>query len=225
MFAFFELLASLFISWKSSVIRNMWRVLFLFPCVTLFTSRFLKGSMSFLFFLSTFSNMQCCFWLSEKNKSRRRAKWRLALTINLGSFRSTWVWNPRCGIRRGAVSTGWLTETFCSELVRALWSKVGFLVFLSLIGPRLIPRTVHFTAPRLVGSFKSWSDVIQLQYSAFICICIISPRKVESQATCEPSQTLLQLVPDHFKLLAEVPLEGFRDSIEQTLLWNYVWWN
>lgn len=84
-----------------------------FPCIS-------EGLQGFVF-----SQTRCCFFSPTCGKNQWDAWTNTALTINLGSLKST----CRCG---ADVLTCWpLNEPFCSELVHALWSKVLFLLFLS----------------------------------------------------------------------------------------------
>lgn len=119
-----------------------------------------------------------------------------------------------CRIRCVVLLTGWLlNELFCSELIRALWSKVSFLVFLSLKVPRLIPHSAQarFTAPQLVGSFTVliWCHSATLQ--CFYLRQQIGLRKSSPRRPVSPHRRYCRsdLVPDHLKLLVEVLLCWF----------------
>lgn len=75
------------------------------------------------------------------------------------------------------LSTCWpRNEPFCSELVHVHWSKVCFLVFLSLNSAWLIPAQICFTAHQLPQSYIIFyeSAIIQQCYSTLICIWLIN---------------------------------------------------
>lgn len=95
---------------------------------------------------------------------------------------------------------------------------VCLLVFLSPIGPRLIPRAVQArfrlasAGGELYGPAVMSSSCVN---AAFICIGAINLRKVEARSTCESSQTFLWTWSPSRQVL-----DWFGDSFNQTLPWN-----
>lgn len=137
---------------------NMWQFLlyFFFSCITLFT-RVLHWIPERL---QVFSQMQCF------------SLWPVVKKINEMWSTNTHLWlltSAPCRALVGVepdMSTGWpLNEQYCYELLHALWSKVGVLVFLSPNCPCVIP----CTAPRLVWSFiiLIWCNSAALQLFFF----------------------------------------------------------